>query len=172
VVGNLPFGAANSMLRRALDQASHISRLVLMFQREVALRLVAAPGTPAYSLLTVVTQQRAEVRRLFDVSPGSFSPRPAVSAAVVEIRPWSPPRLAPCCLEIHDELLRAVFGHRRKTLRNGLRRRAPWPAAIGLAVLDQLGISDQRRPQELSVEDYRRVAQQRCQRLSGEGAPT
>jgi len=163
VVGNLPFNAASAMLRRALERPSLVRRLVLMFQKEVARRLTAAPGSRAYGLLTVVTSQRAEVVRLLEVSPGSFWPRPKVAAAVVRVEPVRRP-MTPCCLQIHDALVRAVFGQRRKTLRNGLRR-APWPLEITEPVFDKIGVSLDLRAEVVSVQAYRRLAEALCEEM-------
>ncbi|MFH2007294.1 MAG: 16S rRNA (adenine(1518)-N(6)/adenine(1519)-N(6))-dimethyltransferase RsmA [bacterium] len=164
VVGNLPFNAASAMLRQALDQRTHLARLVLMFQREVALRLTAAPHSRTYGLLTVVTQQRATVERLFDVSPGSFHPAPRVSASVLRFFPRD--ALPPCCLLTQDRLAKAAFGQRRKTLRNGLKARAPWPWTTCSEALDQVGISPDQRAEEVSVAEFARLGQWIC-RQSG-----
>jgi 16S rRNA (adenine1518-N6/adenine1519-N6)-dimethyltransferase len=131
-----------------------------MFQWEVALRLAAGPGHGSYGLLSVVTQQRARVERLFEVAPGSFRPVPKVSAGVVRLTPH-PRGLAPCCLETHDRLVRLVFAHRRKTLRNNLRK-APWPWEQALAWLEAEGIRPEQRAEELAVATYARLAEKAC----------
>lgn len=169
VVGNLPFNAASALLRRALERPALLRRLVLMFQKEVAQRLTAGPGSRTYGLLTVVTAARARVTRLFNVSPGSFYPRPKVGAQVVRLEPVADP-MAPRCLTLHDTLLRAVFAQRRKTLRNGLRR-APWPLEITRAVFAEVGVSLDLRAEAVSVEAYRRLAERLCETLGQQGGP-
>ncbi len=163
VVGNLPFNAATAMLHNALGQADAIERLVLMFQREVGQRLVAAPGTKAYGSLTVATAARATGQRLFDVSPGSFHPAPKVAAMVLQFSPRRP-GLPPCCLAQLDRFLRQVFAHRRKTLRNGLRR-APWPWELSQQVLQAEGVRPEQRAQEVPPAAYERMARALCDAL-------
>ena len=163
LVGNLPFNAAAAILRRALDQGSLFERLVLMFQREVAVRLCAEPGSRDFGLLSVVTQQRSRVSKLFDVSPGSFRPAPRVAASVVLIEPA--PTLDPCCLTVHDQLLRAAFAQRRKTLRNSLRARAPWPWPMLEPLLQEVGISADHRAETVPVAQWAALAQRLCSAL-------
>ncbi len=163
VVGNLPFNAAVAILRQALDQGSYLERLVFMFQREVAIRLCAAPGSRDYGLLSVVTQQRARVVKLFDVSPGSFRPVPRVAASVVRFEPYL--SLEPCCLVVHDAVVRAAFSQRRKTLRNSLRSCAPWPWAVLEQTLLEVGIPLNHRAETVSVAQWAALSIQLCQAL-------
>jgi 16S rRNA (adenine1518-N6/adenine1519-N6)-dimethyltransferase len=168
-IGNLPFNAAAPILRQALDAGGAVARLVLMFQREVALRLVASPGTKAYGLLSVVTQQRAEVRRLFDVAPGSFVPRPNVLATVVRLNPRSGPGSLPrCCLEAHDRIVRAAFGKRRKTLRNSLVADAPWPTDRVRELLARCGLDEGLRSEQVPVTAFAALGRALCS-VHGEG---
>lgn len=162
VVGNLPFGAASAILRRALDQPGAIQELILMFQREVAHRLVARPATRSYGALSVVSQQRAGFRRLFDVAPGSFRPKPRVWASVVRIVPLGEAGLSPCCLACHDKLVRAAFGMRRKTLQNCLKK-APWPWSLLLRALELAVVDPGFRAQQVSVSQYAVMAEFLCQ---------
>ncbi len=168
VVGNLPFNAAAPILRRALDQGPYVERLVLMFQREVALRLCAGPGTKDYGLLSVVTQQRARVKKLFDVSPGSFRPAPRVAASVVSLEPAA--ELDPYCLQVHDKLLRAAFAQRRKTLKNSLRSRAPWPWETLQKALQEVEFPLDKRAETIAVEQWAQVARHLCGALDNGGA--
>lgn len=163
VVGNLPFNAAAPILRRALAQGSHLERLVLMFQREVAIRLCADPGTKDYGLLSVVTQQRARVKRLFDVSPGSFRPVPRVAASVVLLEPES--KLGECCMAVHDTLVSAAFAQRRKTLRNSLRARAPWAWDLVRDQLIDADIPESYRAEAVGVAKWAQVSRALCQAL-------
>ena len=163
VVGNLPFGAASAILRHALDQEEAIQQLILMFQREVARRLTATPATSAYGLLSVVSQQRAEIQRLFDVAPGSFRPRPRVWASVLQLRPRRPPGLPACCLASHDQLVRAAFSTRRKTLQNSLKT-APWSGAVLQDALSQVGVAPGDRAQQVTVVQYAELARFLCHR--------
>lgn len=163
VVGNLPFNAAAPILRRALEQGSLLERLVLMFQREVAIRLCAAPGTKDYGLLSVVTQQRARVKRLFDVAPGSFRPVPRVAASVVRLEPTQV--LGDCCLKVHDTLVSAAFAQRRKTLKNSLRARAPWDWDLIRNQLEEADIPDGYRAEAVGVAQWAEVSKALCRAL-------
>lgn len=163
LVGNLPFNAAVAILRHALDQGVSLERLVFMFQREVAIRLCAGPGSRDYGLLSVVTQQRARVSKLFDVSPGSFRPVPRVAASVVRFEPER--ALGACCLEVHDRLVRAAFSQRRKTLKNSLRSRAPWPWSLVESMVHEAGIPEDCRAETVSVARWAALATRLCQAL-------
>jgi 16S rRNA (adenine1518-N6/adenine1519-N6)-dimethyltransferase len=169
LVGNLPFNAATAILRRALDQGIHLERLVLMFQREVALRLCAGPGTGEYGMLSVVTQQRARVTKLFDVSPGSFRPAPRVAATVVRFEPRRdmPP---PCWLTVHDKVVRAAFSQRRKILRNSLRASAPWPWSQLESALKEVGIPPDHRAEAVPVAQWAALARRLCPVVGKMGA--
>jgi 16S rRNA (adenine1518-N6/adenine1519-N6)-dimethyltransferase len=168
VVGNLPFNAAVAILRQALDQGSHLERLVFMFQREVAIRLCSGPGSRDYGLLSVVSQQRARVTKLFDVSPGSFHPVPKVAASVVRFEPDV--LLDPCCLAVHDAVVSAAFSQRRKTLRNSLRSRAPWPWELLEPMLQEVGIPSNHRAETVAVMQWASLAKRICGALGRCGA--
>jgi 16S rRNA (adenine1518-N6/adenine1519-N6)-dimethyltransferase len=120
VVANLPYNITTPVLFRLLELRARFQRAVLMVQREVATRLAARPGGPAYGATSVAVQAFAEVRILFGVSRRSFLPRPEVDSSVVDVR-WSvEPRADIGEPEAFRELVRAAFGQRRKMLRNAL----------------------------------------------------
>jgi 16S rRNA (adenine1518-N6/adenine1519-N6)-dimethyltransferase len=153
LVANLPFNVATPLLVGWLAQAERFRAMTLMFQKEVADRLAARPGTKAYGRLSVIAQWRCAVRRLFDVPPRAFVPPPAVTATVVE--------LVPRGLDVSPDLARAVervvaaaFGQRRKMLRSALAR-LPLPAADLLA---QAAIAPTARAEDLEVADFLRLA--------------
>lgn len=160
VVGNLPFNVGNMILRNALEQGDAIRKMVFMFQTEVAQRLISKVGTSNYSLHTVAVLQRATVRKLFSVSPGSFRPVPKVSATVLEFIP-NPAPMCSCCLKVHDEFLRCVFSARRKTLRRSLQS-SLWNMDSLESAFESAGISMKERPQAVSVEQYRIIAESLC----------
>ncbi|MCS6986696.1 MAG: 16S rRNA (adenine(1518)-N(6)/adenine(1519)-N(6))-dimethyltransferase RsmA [Sphingomonadaceae bacterium] len=121
----------------------------LMFQREVAERIVATPGTPAYGRLSVLAQFRTRVRIRLRLPPQAFTPAPQVESAVVQLLPVAP--AAPVPFAALAEATRLAFGRRRKTLRNALGR-----AAGALAVA---GIDPARRAETLTVAEFARLAQ-------------
>lgn len=117
VVGNLPYNAATPILARLLTEGIPWDRMALMFQLEVAQKLMGEPGTKAYGPLSVLAQLCARLTRLVKLGPGSFRPAPKVDSAVVQFDPRSD---APGLAERKALLavLHRSFGHRRKTLAN------------------------------------------------------
>ena len=87
IVANLPYNVATALVFRWFERLGCIERMVLMFQKEVALRLAAAPGTGDYGRLAVMAQRLCRVERLFDLPPAAFTPPPKVSSSVVRLTP-------------------------------------------------------------------------------------
>jgi 16S rRNA (adenine1518-N6/adenine1519-N6)-dimethyltransferase len=154
LAGNLPYQITGRLLERAVAHADGLERVVFMVQLEVAERLVASPGTKIYGALTVFVRAAFKVRKLFDVSRGSFHPAPDVTSAVVLLEPQRP-RIA---LETDGfrALVKSAFGARRKTLRNAWSRLAE-PARIATAAASA-GISLDARGETLDVEAFARMA--------------
>jgi 16S rRNA (adenine1518-N6/adenine1519-N6)-dimethyltransferase len=158
VVANLPYAVASPLLIRLLEARRSIPLMVLMFQREVAERLVATPGGRRYGLLTIIVQLYADVRLELTVSPGSFRPPPKVDSAVVTVRPHAEP-----VISLEDEaaflrLVRLGFAHRRKTLRNNLGH-AHLTASQCEALLRGADINPARRPETLSLDEWGQLYQ-------------
>ncbi len=149
VVANLPYNISTALLLAWLPHLAAFESLTLMFQKEVAERLLAAPGSKEYGRLSVAVQWRAEVRRLFDIGPRAFVPPPKVVSTVVAIVPRPGPLLPadPACLE---RVTAAAFGQRRKMLRQSLRAATPDPTGL----LAAAGILPTARAEELSVADF------------------
>jgi len=158
-VANLPYNIATAVLDRLLARRGMFSLLVLMFQKEVARRLVATPGDPAYGSLSLATQYRAEAELLFTVPRGAFSPPPKVESAVVRLVPRPAPLLPPEPERVFETLLRAGFAQRRKLFLNSV-------AASGLPVgrdalaraLREIGLTDRARAEEIPLEGFLRLA--------------
>jgi 16S rRNA (adenine1518-N6/adenine1519-N6)-dimethyltransferase len=149
IVANLPYNIATTLLLRWLDNIGAYQRLTLMFQREVAERLVAAPRSPAYGRLSVIVQWLAEPKILFDLPPRAFVPPPKVTSSVVSLTPRPTP-LAPASKAALERVTAAAFGQRRKMLRSSLRTLGV-PAE---ALLDVAGITPTARAEELSVAEF------------------
>jgi 16S rRNA (adenine1518-N6/adenine1519-N6)-dimethyltransferase len=149
IVANLPYNVATALLLQWLKNAAAFAGMTLMFQKEVAQRLTAMPGEPAYGRLTVATQWRCTVRRLFDIAPSAFTPPPKVVSSVVELIPRPVP-LAPADPRVLEQVTAAAFGQRRKMLRSSLKSLGVDPDAL-LAKAEIVGT---RRGEELSVEQY------------------
>jgi len=125
----------------------------LMFQKEVAQRIVARPGTDAYGRLSVLAGWRATARILFDVPRQAFVPPPKITSSVVRLEPRPTP-LAPCALKDLERVTAAAFGQRRKMLRQSLKSLAPdAEARIAAANLDPTA-----RPEDLPVEAFAALA--------------
>ncbi len=154
LAGNLPYQITGRLLERAVESADDLDRVVFMVQLEVAERLVATAGTKAYGALTVFVRAAYRVRKLFDVSPGSFHPAPDVTSAVIELVPHRP-RLAEET-ELFRALVKGAFGARRKTLRNAWSRVASAASIADAAAA--AGVSLDARGETLEVEAFRAVA--------------
>ncbi|BBK36609.1 ribosomal RNA small subunit methyltransferase A [Allostella sp. ATCC 35155] len=151
IVANLPYNIATALLLRWLERPGDYAGMTLMFQKEVADRLLAQPGDPDYGRLSVLVQWLCRVRRLFDVPASAFVPPPKVTSSVVEIIPREAP-LAAADRRSLERITQAAFGQRRKMLRASLR-----PLG-GEALLLACGIDPTRRAEELTIEDFARLA--------------
>jgi 16S rRNA (adenine1518-N6/adenine1519-N6)-dimethyltransferase len=149
IVANLPYNIATPLLIRWLGEASAYQSLTLMFQREVAERLAAPPGSDAYGRLSVLTQWRCAVRLVFDVPPQAFVPAPKVTSTVVQLIPHAAP-LAPCEQAALERVTAAAFGQRRKMLRQSLKSLGGDTAALIAAA----GVEPTARAEELTVEQF------------------
>lgn len=154
VMGNLPYNISSQVLIQLIHNRDCISRAVLMFQKELAERIIAGPGSKDYGRITVMLQYCAEVRHVANVASHMFFPKPKVDSAVVEI-----------CFKIpaypaDDELffsrvVQAAFGKRRKTLKNAL-------SSSGLDItphlaedaLNRVSIEPSRRAETLSIAEF------------------
>ncbi|HXT15554.1 MAG TPA: 16S rRNA (adenine(1518)-N(6)/adenine(1519)-N(6))-dimethyltransferase RsmA [Gemmatimonadaceae bacterium] len=156
VVGNVPYYITTPILFHAL-QAPRPERAVYLVQREVADRIVAAPGSHEYGALSVNVQGFARPRLLFRVASGSFLPPPKVESAVVRIDP----REAPAVSAEHEAAFRRfvqdAFGMRRKQMRRVLREIANVSAETAEEVLSTAGVPAQARPETLTPEQFASV---------------
>jgi 16S rRNA (adenine1518-N6/adenine1519-N6)-dimethyltransferase len=154
VVANLPYNVGTALTARWLGGEAWPpwwASLTLMFQREVAERIVARPGTSAYGRLAVLAQWRSEPRIAMKVHRSAFVPPPKVMSAVVHIVPEAAP--AGVRAAALERLTAAAFGQRRKMLRQSLKG---LPGALG--ALEALGIDPARRAETLTIDEFVRVA--------------
>jgi len=151
IVANLPYNISTALLVRWLGLEPWppwYDCLVLMFQREVAERIVAAPGSKIYGRLGVLAQWRTEAKILFDVNPSAFVPPPKVTSSVVRLVPKAAP-LA-CDRRVLERVTEAAFGQRRKMLRQSLRSLGGDAAAL----LARAGIEPTQRAEEIPVAGF------------------
>jgi 16S rRNA (adenine1518-N6/adenine1519-N6)-dimethyltransferase len=157
LVGNLPYQIAAPLLFRFIEQRQHLSRIVVMLQREMAERLLAAPATSAYGALGVLIRAWADVSLVVRARATAFAPPPKVESAVVRIVPLAGnvPRVPLGEPGQFREVVNAAFGQRRKVLRNALRARFADEHVD--AALDRAHIDGVRRGETLSIEELAAV---------------
>ena len=158
IIGNLPFNVAAAILRRLSDNARLISRMVLMFQREVAERIRARPGDRTYGALSVFTALYWEIDMHFVVAAGSFHPRPKIDAEVLRFTPHATRRFAPQHERTVLETIRASFSAPRKTIRNALGHSLGLEADPVARALETAAIDPGARAETLALEDFLRLA--------------
>ncbi len=154
IVANLPYNIATALLIGWLTPERWppwYDRLVLMFQREVAERIAAAPKSKAYGRLSVLAQWRTRPKILFDIAPSAFVPPPKVTSSLVELVPRAEP--LPCDAAVLSRVTAAAFGQRRKMLRQSLKSLGADP----LALLSEAGLDPTARAEEIDVEGFVRL---------------
>ncbi|MDZ4869673.1 MAG: 16S rRNA (adenine(1518)-N(6)/adenine(1519)-N(6))-dimethyltransferase RsmA [Alphaproteobacteria bacterium] len=156
VVANLPYNVATPLLVRWLTAGSWppwYERLTLMFQREVAERIVAAPRTPAYGRLSIISQWRTAPRILFDVHRSAFTPSPNVTSTIVRFDILKQPRGA-ADVAMLERVTAAGFGQRRKMLRSSLKSLGTFSDEL----IAEAGLEPTARAEEISVEGFAALA--------------
>ena len=155
VIGNLPYNISSQVLIQLIRTRNLVSRAILMFQKELAQRIIAHPGSKAYGRLTVMLQYCADIKPVATINASAFFPAPKVASEILEIK-----FKAKLDYPQHDEsllykVIKAAFGNRRKTLKNALAAselridpKSAWQA------LDMAGIDPNRRAETLSVPEF------------------
>lgn len=149
IVANLPYNIGTALLLGWLKAPERFQSLTLMFQKEVAARLTAAPGTQSYGRLSVITQWRCETERLFDISAKAFTPPPKVTSAIVQLKPRAQPlfQAEPAALE---RVTAAAFGQRRKMMRAAMKSLVADPESF----LAANGVDPRARAETLDIEQF------------------
>lgn len=157
VVGNLPYYIASPILFRliALHREHRLFEdATVMVQKEVADRLLARPRTKAYGVLTILVSLHAEVTRCLDLPPGAFQPQPKVHSTVVRLR-FRPPPARVVDERLFEQVVKAMFTKRRKTLSNALKG----VTETSELALRAASIDPRRRPETLSFEEIARLVE-------------
>ena len=154
VAGNLPYNVATAIIEDLLPHHARIPKAAFLVQKEVADRIVAAPGSDAYGSFSVIVAAYARPRILGRVKPGSFRPPPKVDSAFVGFE-LHPPPLPEKEMPDFIALVRLAFAQRRKTLRNSLA--AGWGRERTEAVLAGAGIPERARAEELGIGEFLRI---------------
>lgn len=149
VIANLPYNVGTELLISWLHTPNEFTQFILMFQKEVAERIVAKPKTKAYGRLAVLAQNLCDARIALNVPASAFTPPPKVTSSVIHLKPKKDAAQVP--IKTLEMLTAAAFGQRRKMLRQSMK---PW-----LDILAELGIAETLRPEDLSVADFLRIAQ-------------
>ena len=152
LVGNLPYNISTPLLFHLADYAESVYDMHFMLQKEVVERMVATPGDADFGRMSVMLQYRFHLEWLIDVPPESFDPAPKVQSAVVRLIPKDVAELNAKNHEKFAQIVRIAFAQRRKMLRNTLK------GTLSDADFAELGIDQTARPEDLTVEDYVRIA--------------
>jgi 16S rRNA (adenine1518-N6/adenine1519-N6)-dimethyltransferase len=157
IAANLPYNIATPLLTGWLlaePWPPYWSSLTLMFQKEVAQRITASPGSDAYGRLSIISQWRSQALKLFDISPRAFTPPPKVTSSVVHITPLPEP-VHRCQAQVLEKVTAAAFGQRRKMLRSSLK-------ALGgdtEAMIAAAGLKPEMRAEQVEVAGFCRLAE-------------
>ena len=152
IVANLPYNIATQLLLNWLQAPNAFKAITVMVQKEVAMRICAKPGSSNYGRLSIITQWLTRPKMLFDIPASAFHPKPKVTSTLLEIIPRSQP-LFPAKRQILEKITAQAFGQRRKMLRSSLKK------VGGDDLLLATNIDPTLRPENLSIEDFCRLAQ-------------
>ncbi len=150
IVANLPYNVGTQLLVNWLHDLEFIQSMTLMFQKEVALRIVAKPRTADYGRLTILSQYLAQTQKMFDLPPGAFSPPPKVTSSVINVIPKQGVDLA--IVPALEKITHAAFGQRRKMIRSSL------SSLFSVDDLTVLGIKETARAEELTLDQFVQLA--------------
>jgi len=167
VAGNLPYNISKPVAMKLVHERRAVSRAVLMFQREVALRLTAEPGTGAYGPLTVLAGRAYRIERLFDLAPGAFQPSPKVVSTVTRWTPRASDDLPEYLVAPLKSVLRASFSRRRQTLQKNLRVALRGGEAEARSLLMAAGLDGALRAEMIPPEGFVALAALWSERPSG-----
>lgn len=148
IIANLPYNISVPILLQCLQHMDAFESLTLMFQKEVADRLMAVPNTSDYGRLSVMCQWGATIRKLFDLPPGAFLPAPKVTSTVIQLTPRIPREDVKW--EDLEKVTKAAFSQRRKMLRSSLKSLISSP----LPLLEEAGINPTHRAEDLTVQEF------------------
>ncbi len=152
VIANLPYNVGTLLLLKWLKNLERIQTLTLMFQKEVALRITAQPGTPDYGRLSILTQYLCHTERIFDLPPKAFIPAPKVFSSVVHLQPKPLSLKEKTLIPWLEKVTAAAFNQRRKMIRVSLK---PLFGEENLQeILDKLHLHSTQRPETLTLKDY------------------
>lgn len=155
VIGNLPYNISSPVIEKLITHRHHIARAILMFQLELAHRLLASPGNKTYGAMTVMIRYHASVSPLVEVPGEAFYPKPKVGSMVLELDFERPHPSRANDEENFKKIVRGAFAHRRKTILNSFKG-ALFPCRIDevLKALEKCDIDPRERAETLSIDDF------------------
>ncbi|MBF0144011.1 MAG: 16S rRNA (adenine(1518)-N(6)/adenine(1519)-N(6))-dimethyltransferase RsmA [Magnetococcales bacterium] len=154
LVGNLPYVISTPLLFTLIDQRQAIHSMIFMFQREVAERLLAVPGSKDYGVLTVMSRAWMDIARVREVTAGCFFPQPKIVSTVLRLTMRSEPVVPIPDPARFQAVVRAAFGQRRKMLGNALKELGEGSSEW----IERKGIDPRRRGETLTLEEFSRLA--------------
>lgn len=161
VIANLPYYITTPVIMKILEECTQISSIVIMVQKEVAERITAKPGGKEYGALTVSASFYGAAKKMFDVPPHCFMPRPEVTSSVIRIDVNEKPPVEVKNKENFFKVVKASFAQRRKTLLNSLVNSGIFGVSKDAAarILKEIGIEENRRPETLSIQEFAKISE-------------
>ena len=151
IIANLPYNVGTRILIMLLKNIQKFDLLTLMFQKEVADRIIAKPGSKSYGRLSILTNWLTQSSKLFDIPSKAFIPRPKVNSTVIQLKPLSKP-IFDVSFESLEKLTHIAFSQKRKMLKTSLKE------INGEKILEELNISSKLRPENLTIIDFCKIA--------------
>jgi 16S rRNA (adenine1518-N6/adenine1519-N6)-dimethyltransferase len=170
IIANLPYSISNPFIFKLIDNRLHVASATIMLQKEVAERLLAAPGSKDYGIPSVLLQHCASIRKLMTLGPGEFHPRPKVDSVVIQIifkdEEADASKLSPPEYALFVKIVRSSFSQRRKTILNTLAAAGIIPEMVAgndakmltEQAITAVGLSPQLRPEALSIQAFEELA--------------
>ncbi len=159
VIGNLPYNISSQILFKLVEERRYIEKAFLMFQKELATRILSPPGGRDYSRLSAVSQYAAKISFVAEVGPSSFFPSPEVTSTILQFRFLQSEDFDAHQEKLLFDVIKAAFSKRRKTLKNSMADgELGYEKQFVLEVLFMAGIEAQRRAETLSVEEFKTLA--------------
>jgi len=150
IIGNFPYNISSQILFKLIDYRDLVPQLVGMFQKEVAERVAAGPGSKTYGIISVLLQAYYSIEYLFTVNEDMFDPPPKVKSGVIRLKRNSRQKL-PCNEKLFKQIIKTGFNQRRKTLSNSLKS-----ILLNLKPKDEIF---RKRPEQLSVQEFIELTQ-------------
>lgn len=159
VAANLPYYITTPVITSLLESGANIASITVMVQKEVADRLVAAPGSKDCGAITAAVAYRARAKKLFDVPPESFIPAPKVTSSVIKLEMLEAPAVKVTDEKLFFEIIKAAFAQRRKQLSNSLANAFPrFTKETVQRAIEQAGLSPDVRGEKLTLDDFAAIS--------------